>query len=87
MLAGDVLDRWIVGLVEGQRFARIGDNPACDRYDAPAGGRLDRDRMSRARDLDRLRRCLDGLFHGGVTFGCRVAGDYVADLPPSTKST
>ena len=75
-----------MGLAERQRFARVGNNAARDRDDYSLGVAFDRDRMIRAGDFDRLRLDLDILFHSG-TFGCRVAPDYVADLPPSTKST
>jgi hypothetical protein len=72
---------------ERQRFARIGDNSAGDRYDDAAGVTLDRDRMIGAGDFDRLCFCLDGLFHWGSPLAVELSGDYVADLPPSTKST
>jgi hypothetical protein len=79
------MDRRIMGLAERQRFARVGDDMARDRDDYSAGVAIDRDRMIRTRGLIGFA-CAWTFCSIVITFGCRVAPDYVADLPPSTKS-
>ena len=80
------MHRRIIGLVERQRLARVGNSAPRDRDYYSLGVAFDRDRMIRAGDFDRLRLDLDILLHRVSPF-CRVPQDYVADLPPSTKST
>jgi hypothetical protein len=71
-----------MGLAERQRFARVGNDAARDRDDYSAWVALDRDRMIRPGILIGFA-CAWTFCSIVITFGCRVAPDYVADLPGS----
>jgi signal transduction histidine kinase len=69
-----------------ERFARVGDDPACDGDDDPARVTLDRDLMLRAGDFHRLHLRLGVLFRcDHLCISSRVG--LRCDVLPSTEST
>src|SRR5207244_8615026 len=64
ILARDVLGRGIGRFAERQSFSGVGDDPPCDSDHHPAGVALDRYRMIRPGNFDRLRCSYYVLFHG-----------------------
>ena len=88
ILARDVLDRRIGRFAQGQRFSRVGDDPAGHRDHDPVGIAVDVDRMIGPGNFDRLRCGCDIRFHGFTSL-CLGFGfaSYPADFPPSTEST